>query len=41
LFPDVIHVLQYIEKEGPNDVKRRQARSLMDYLKDIDFVFHL
>lgn len=41
LFPDVIEVLQYVEKEGPNDAKRRQARGLMDYLKDFDFVFHL
>ena len=41
LFPDVIEVLQYVEKEGPTDAKRRQARGLMDYLKDFDFVFHL
>jgi hypothetical protein len=41
LFPDVIEVLQYVEKEGPNDAKRRQARGLMDYLMDFDFVFHL
>lgn len=40
LFADVIQVLQYVEKEGPN-AKRRQARGLMDYLKDFDFVFHL
>jgi hypothetical protein len=41
LFPEVIEVLQYVEKEGPNDAKRRQARGLLDYLKDFDFVFHL
>jgi len=41
LFPNVIEVLQYVEKEGPTDAKRRQARGLMDYLKDFDFVFHL
>jgi hypothetical protein len=41
LFPDVIEVFQYVEKEGPNDAKRRQARGLLDYLKDFDFVFHL
>jgi hypothetical protein len=41
LFPDVIEVLQYVEKEGPNDAKRRQARGLLDYLKDFDFVFHM
>jgi hypothetical protein len=41
LFPEVIEVLQYVEKEGPNDSKRRQARGLLDYLKDFDFVFHL
>ena len=41
LFPDVIEVLQYVEKEGPTDAKRRQARGLMDYLKNFDFVFHL
>ncbi|PVH33693.1 hypothetical protein PAHAL_8G046400 [Panicum hallii] len=41
LFPSVIEVLQYVEKDGPNDKKRRQARGLLDYLKDFDFVFHL
>jgi hypothetical protein len=41
LFSDVIEVLQYVENEGLNDAKRRQARGLMDYLKDFDFVFHL
>lgn len=41
LFPSVIEVLQYVEKEGPNDGKKRQARSLLDYLKVFDFVFHL
>ena len=41
LFPEVIDVLQYVEKEGPNDAKRRQARGLIDYLKDFDFIFHL
>nr|AGT16304.1 hypothetical protein SHCRBa_026_P08_F_200 [Saccharum hybrid cultivar R570] len=41
LFPEGIEVLQYVEKEGPNDAKRRQARGLLDYLKDFDFVFHL
>ena len=41
LFPFVIEVLQYVEKDGPNDKKERQARGLLDYLKDFDFVFHL
>ena len=41
LFPSIIEVLQYVEKDGPNDKKRRQARGLLDYLKDFDFVFHL
>jgi hypothetical protein len=31
LFPDVIEVLQYVEKEGPNDAKRRQARGLLEF----------
>jgi hypothetical protein len=34
-------VLQYVEKEGPNDAKKRQARGLMNYLKVSDFVLHL
>jgi len=34
-------VLQYVEKEGPTDVKRRQARGLSDYMKNFDFVFNL
>jgi hypothetical protein len=41
LFPSIIEVLQYVEKDGPNDKKRRQVRGLLDYLKDFDFVFHL
>ena len=41
MFPEVIDVLRYVEKEGPNDAERRQARGLIDYLKDFDFVFHL
>jgi hypothetical protein len=41
LFPSVIEVLHYVEKDGPNDKKKRQARGLLDYLKDFDFVFHL
>jgi len=41
LFPDVIEVLKYVEKEGPTDAKRRQARGLLDYMKDFDFVFSL
>jgi hypothetical protein len=41
LFRSVIEVLEYVEKHGPNDKKRRQARGLLDYLKDFDFVFHL
>jgi hypothetical protein len=41
LFPDVIEVLKYVEKEGPTDAKRRQAHGLLDYMKDFDFVFSL
>ena len=41
LFPDVIEVLKYVEKEGPTDAKRHQAHGLLDYMKDFDFVFSL
>jgi hypothetical protein len=41
LLLDVIEVLQYVEKEGPNDAKRRQACGITNYLKDFGFVFHL
>jgi hypothetical protein len=41
LFPSVIEVLDYVENDGPNDKKRRQARGHIDYLQDFDFVFHL
>uniref|UniRef100_J3MW72 DUF4371 domain-containing protein n=1 Tax=Oryza brachyantha TaxID=4533 RepID=J3MW72_ORYBR len=36
-----MRVLEYVEKDDPNDSKRRQARGLIDYLQDFDFVFHL
>ncbi|XP_066314103.1 uncharacterized protein [Miscanthus floridulus] len=36
-----MRVLKYVEKEGPTDAKRRQARGLLDYMKDFDFVFSL
>jgi hypothetical protein len=35
MFTDVIEVLQYVEKEGPTDAKKRQARGLMDYISRI------
>jgi hypothetical protein len=41
LFPDVIDVLKYVEKDGPNDAKKRQARGLLNYASDFDFAFHL
>ena len=41
MFPDVIEVLKYVEKDGPSDAKKRQARGLLDYVTDFDFVFHL
>jgi hypothetical protein len=41
LFPDVIDVLKYVEKDGPNDATKRQARGLLNYASDFDFAFHL
>ena len=37
MFPDVIDVLKYVEKDGPSDAKKRQARGLLNYVN----VFHL
>ncbi|XP_015688797.2 uncharacterized protein LOC102722821 [Oryza brachyantha] len=37
----LFYVLEYVEKYGLNDSKRSQARGLIDYLQDFDFVFHL
>ena len=34
-------MLNYVSKDGPNDGKKRQARGLLDYVNDFDFVFHL
>ncbi|XP_071734993.1 uncharacterized protein [Rutidosis leptorrhynchoides] len=41
LFPSVIEVLEYVEKEGVNDLSKRQAYGLQIYFKSFDFVFYL
>ncbi|EOA31908.1 hypothetical protein CARUB_v10015137mg [Capsella rubella] len=41
LFSSIIEVLEYIENEGLDDLKRRQAHGLLDYFHSFDFVFYL
>ncbi|KAL9691877.1 hypothetical protein QQ045_012304 [Rhodiola kirilowii] len=41
LYPIVLEVLEYIEEEGLDAVKRRQANGLLKYLQSFDFAFYL
>ncbi|KAL9680393.1 hypothetical protein QQ045_018272 [Rhodiola kirilowii] len=41
LYPIVLEVLEYIEEEGLDVVKRRQANGLLKYLQSFDFAFYL
>ena len=41
LYTDVINVLDYVEKMGEKDVRKRQANGLKIYITSIDFVFYL
>ncbi|EOA32334.1 hypothetical protein CARUB_v10015600mg, partial [Capsella rubella] len=41
LFSSIIKVLEYIEMEGTDSTKRRQANGLLKYFNTFDFVFYL
>ncbi|KAG7555831.1 Ribonuclease H-like superfamily, partial [Arabidopsis suecica] len=41
LFSCIVEVLEYIENEGVDDLKRRQAHGLLNYFHSFDFVFYL
>ncbi|EOA33834.1 hypothetical protein CARUB_v10021315mg, partial [Capsella rubella] len=41
LFSSIIKVLEYIEMEGTDSIKRRQANGLLKYFNTFDFVFYL
>ncbi|CAH9107338.1 unnamed protein product, partial [Cuscuta epithymum] len=41
LFSSVVEVLEYVEIEGINSVKRCQANGLLKYFHSFDFVFYL
>jgi hypothetical protein len=41
LFPTLVGVLKYVEKEGKKDGKKSQARGLLSYFATFDFVFYL
>ncbi|XP_074378278.1 uncharacterized protein LOC141719800 [Apium graveolens] len=41
LYPSVIEVLKYVEKEGERDVQQRQASGLQIYFTSFEFVFYL
>lgn len=40
LFPSIVSVLKYVEKEGKSE-KKSQARGLLSYFETFDFVFYL
>ena len=41
LFPSIIEVLEYIQDEGVDDSKRRQAFGLLKYFHIFDCVFYI
>ncbi|XP_019059728.1 PREDICTED: zinc finger MYM-type protein 1-like [Tarenaya hassleriana] len=41
LFSSIIEVLEYVENDGTDTVKRRQAYGLLKYFHTFDFVFYL
>ncbi|CAM8886897.1 unnamed protein product [Rhodiola kirilowii] len=41
LFPIVLKMLEYIEEEGTDTGKRRQANGLLKYMQSFEFVFYL
>lgn len=41
LFPEVINVLEYVEKQGINGFFRSQARDITLYIETFDFEFYL
>uniref|UniRef100_A0A0D3C1Q1 TTF-type domain-containing protein n=1 Tax=Brassica oleracea var. oleracea TaxID=109376 RepID=A0A0D3C1Q1_BRAOL len=41
LFPSIITVLEYVEKDGSDAIKRRQANGLLNYFYTFEFVFYL
>ena len=41
LFPSIITVLEYVEKDGSDAIKRRQANGLLNYFYTFEYVFYL
>ncbi|KAL0729525.1 hypothetical protein Bca4012_025618 [Brassica carinata] len=41
LFPSIIKVLEYVESDGSDGIKRCQANGLLKYFHTFDFVFYL
>lgn len=41
LFPEVVLVLKYVEKEGATTSNQTQASGILSYFKTLDFVFYL
>ncbi|KAL0885922.1 hypothetical protein Bca101_009905 [Brassica carinata] len=41
LFSSIIKVLEYVEKDGSDGIKRRQANGLLNYFHTFEFVFYL
>lgn len=41
LFSSIIKVLEYVQNEGVEDSKRRQAHGLLSYFQSFEFVFNL
>lgn len=41
MFQSVVKVLEYVEEDGSDDSKRRQANGLLKYFQSFNFVFYL
>jgi hypothetical protein len=41
MFPSVVKVLEYVEEDGTDDSKRRQASGLLKYFQSFNFAFYL
>ena len=41
MFPSVVKVLEYVEDDGTDPIKKRQASGILKYFQSFDYVFYL